>query len=100
MCIFCEANYEEMKEYGEIFGYPDCCIQEFISDTKTMEETGVDVRNDMQITIAINTRGFVPCKMHAEMIEYGEITPEELVVKKRNIRKARKLNKMVLLHEH
>lgn len=100
MCIFCEATDKQVKEYGDIFGYPDCCIQEFISDTKTMNETGVDVRNDIQVTIARNTHGFVPCKMHAQMIEYGEITPEELVVKKRNIRESKKLNKRVVHSKH
>lgn len=100
MCMFCEATNDQIKEYGEIFGYPDCCIQEFISDTNLMDETGVDVRNDMQITIAINTHGFVPCKMHAEMIEYGEITAEDLVSKRRNIKKSNKLNRMALRSKH
>lgn len=100
MCIFCEATTEQIKEYGEIFGYPDCCIQEFISDTKTMNETGVDVRNDMQITVAIQTYGFVPCKMHAEMIICGQITPEDLIIERRNVKKARRLNKRVTHSKH
>jgi len=61
-----------------------------------MYETGEDVRNDDQISIARTTAGFVPCKMHAKLIVNNEISPEELVIKRRNIKKAKKLNKRVL----
>ncbi len=98
MCRLCEATDDEVRDIGRIFGYPECCIEEFISDNETISIKNEDVRNEAQITIARDTGGFVPCKMHAKMIFLGEITPEELVVERRDIKKSKKLNK--LAHKH
>jgi hypothetical protein len=94
MCKLCDGNDNERIEMGKIFGYPDCCINEFIRDGKIMKRKKKDVRNDAQIAVAIETGGFVPCKMHAEMIVSGRITVDELVVERRDIKKAKKLNKI------
>lgn len=94
MCKLCKATDDEIREMGRIFGYPDCCIEEFISDGKIMNKKKKDVRNGAQIAIARDTDGFVPCKMHAKMIFRGETTPEDLVVERRDIKKAKKLNKI------
>lgn len=94
MCNLCNISAEEVRKRGIIFGYPDCCIEEFIRDTEWMEHSDIDVRNEAQISIAKQTAGFVPCKMHTEMILNGQTTPEDLVVKRRNIKKAKKLNRI------
>ena len=100
MCIFCDADEHQTRDYGRAFGYPDCCIEEFIQDLKIMDESGVDVRNNDQIDIARRTMGFVPCKNHTEMIINGHTTPEDLVITKRNIEKSKELNRLVEEYLH
>jgi len=94
MCIFCDTNPDKVRKYGKIFGYPECCIEEFISDMEInrLSNDDSDVRNEEQIEIARSTWGFVPCKMHTQMIMEGKTTPEHLVRKTRNAKKAAKLN--------
>lgn len=94
MCILCEATADEMAEYGKIFGYPECCISEYVKDTIYMNKTGIDVRNEAQIKIARETHGFVPCKKHAKLIKKGKVSLEDLVGKNRDHEKSKKLNKM------
>jgi hypothetical protein len=94
MCIYCEADPEKMKEYGKIFGYPECCIKEFIHDTSIMKITGKDPRNKTQIKVGILTHGFVPCKEHARLIKRKKITPEDLVRDTRNHQESSRLNKI------
>jgi hypothetical protein len=94
MCIFCNATEEQQKEYGIAFGYPDCCINEFISDSARMTKTGIDPRNRKQIKIAREKYGFVPCKHHTMLISQGKCTAEELVTNRRNHQKSAELNKL------
>ena len=99
MCIFCDSTPSKVREYGRIFGYPECCIDEFINDQDIRQKTGEDVRNEDQKDVARRTMGFVPCKMHTQMIVAGTITPEELVAPTRNAKKVKKLNKKALEQE-
>jgi hypothetical protein len=99
MCIFCNATIKEIKEYGLIFGYPVCCIDEFIQDTVHMRKTGKDNRTATQKKIGLEKHGFVPCKKHAKMIKKGLITAEDLVEPNRNHEKSKELN-IIALSEH
>lgn len=94
MCIFCNDDPDKIREYGKAFGYPDCCIEEFIKDINILHSTDVDVRNEDQKDIARNTYGFVPCKMHTEMIINKAVTPEDLVRDRRNAEKSAELNRI------
>ena len=97
MCILCEIGPEKVREHGRIFGYPECCIEEFIKDSEIMHSTGKDVRNKTQIRIAKEKYGFVPCKKHAKMIKKGLVTAEDLVAPTRDHNKSSELNKLALL---
>ena len=99
MCIFCDSTPSKVREYGRIFGYPECCIEEFISDQEILHTTGEDVRNEDQKDVARSTSGFVPCKMHTQMIVSGQTTPELLVAPTRDAKKVKKLNKKALKEE-
>jgi hypothetical protein len=94
MCILCETNPVKVREYGIIFGYPECCIEEYIRDTDVLEKTGKDPRNKVQIKIAKEKHGFVPCKKHAKMIRKNLTTAENLVAETRNHEKSSELNKL------
>jgi len=94
MCIHCESSPEKIVEYGKIFGYPDCCIREFILDSSMINNLGIDRRNKTQIKVAVSTHGFVPCKEHARLIRKKKTTPEDLVRDRRNNEESSKLNKI------
>ena len=94
MCDLCKQDDNEIRRIGKAFGYPNCCIEEFISDGKIMMEFDEDVRNDDQIFIALLTNGFVPCKEHAKMLkDMNDV--ENLLLETRNIEESNELNKSV-----
>ena len=95
MCTLCNATEEQQIEYGIAFGYPDCCINEYINDSARMKRTSVDPRNRKQIKIAREKYGFVPCKHHAMLIHQGKTTAEELVTNRRNAERSKELNILV-----
>lgn len=59
------------QEQGEFYGYPQCCINQFIA--------GKQQRN---FDVAKHT-GFVPCDRHARMIRKGEKKLEDIIKKTR-----------------
>lgn len=57
---------------GIYFGYPECCIKDFISRP--------DARSCTPEQNAIcNYKGFIPCQKHAIMILKGECTFESII---------------------
>jgi len=80
MCVNCENTPAKKIKLRKLFGYPQCCIDEFISDGEKMKETDIDVRIPEQIEIALITNGFVPCKKHALAISRDEITLDSIII--------------------
>jgi hypothetical protein len=80
MCKLCDETPAKKRKIGKMFGYPECCIDEFISDTEEFKKTKIDNRTPEQKSIALYTGGFVPCKNHAIEIEYGGIEVESIIV--------------------
>jgi hypothetical protein len=97
MCQFCNQTEQEIRDMGKIFGYPQCCIDEYIADSEYMK-THDDPRNEEQIDIAIDTFGFVPCKKHAKLIASGETTVALILINKDEA-KSDELN-AILIKEH
>lgn len=91
MCKLCEVSSSQMRKYGKIFGYPSCCIEEFIRNKKLIKEGKEDPTNNLQKLIAQLTYGFVPCTKHAEMALSGEMSVFEMI-KDRDVELANKLN--------
>jgi hypothetical protein len=56
---------------GEFFGYPSCCINEFIR-TK-----GLKLRDSSKLRSTIGN--FIPCEMHQEQLQRGEVILEDLI---------------------
>jgi hypothetical protein len=56
------------KRTGEFFGYPPCCIDSFLRGERT----------SLQEWTSEGT-GFIPCHEHAEEIECGMTTLDELI---------------------
>ena len=73
-------NNQQSNNYldnGTYFGYPKCCIKEFLIDL----EIGilfVNKRNRMK-RIKAGKNGFIPCKKHARLINKKEITIDNLI---------------------
>jgi hypothetical protein len=62
-------------ENGIFFGYPLCCIKEFIKDIEDGSEApSKRVRNIKGIDGT-----FCPCRKHTQEIEEGKITQEDLI---------------------
>jgi len=59
-------------EKGLLFGYPQCCILQFINRFPTAAE-GVSPE-------VHKYQGFIPCEEHTKQIEEGKITLESLIV--------------------
>lgn len=68
-----EYEYQEqLIKLGTYFGYPPCCVQEFVTNFNR-EEIGTEKQ------IASNGTGFIPCSKHTLLILSGEITVESLI---------------------
>jgi hypothetical protein len=66
-----------MRDTGIYYGYPKCCIKEFLSDV-TIGIMFVNKRNRRKRT-KVAKNGFVPCKKHARLINRKEIKIESLI---------------------
>ena len=64
---------EYWRELGTKYGYPVCCIEEFITEFN-FEHLG----DPDKFTAGAGT-GFIPCTSHAKQIVAGEITLESLI---------------------
>jgi hypothetical protein len=66
------SQIQVIFETGIYFGYPECCINNFIDDRKK----GIDTKSR---NFAGNYTGFVPCKNHLDMIRNGKLKIEDLI---------------------
>ena len=67
---------EHLVYYGKYFGYPECCIQDFIQFY--LKEK---LRTDEQEKV--KCFGFIPCHQHALDILTGKITLEAIILSSR-----------------
>lgn len=65
------------KHYGDYFGYPLCCVEEFIRFQKNGVILSWKLRPIEQQETARN--GFIPCVKHAKEILEGKIRIEDLI---------------------
>lgn len=97
MCKQCEKagmSSDIMKKQGKAFGYPKCCIEQFISDVEQLHTDGEDSRIPARKIIGALTEGFVPCTTHAMKLMTGEIRLEELIKKRDGRRGTFKVHEM------
>lgn len=83
---------DTLEGTGKFFGYPQCCIDEFVFNSGRIY--GAIVTGNKELLATINktelgrddkinqNTGFIPCKHHAKMIQDGEITLESLISKR------------------
>ena len=64
-------NIKENSFYktGKFYGFPDCCISDFINKIRTKEQIK-----------ASRSSGFMPCVKHAEEILAKKIKLEDLII--------------------
>jgi hypothetical protein len=60
------GDTEYWKAAGQFFGYPDCCIEEFLVNASTMTPT-------TGVRAQVANYGFVPCEKHSREILAGTI---------------------------
>ena len=61
-------NEERVRAWGLYFGYPQCCVDEFIAGI----EKGFAARSS--IVKENSSCGFVPCKPHAKLLDTKKTT--------------------------
>lgn len=71
------AKIEIFAVNGLAFGYPRCCIAEFINFYMNYP---ADQRSDDQTQIGKLNYGFIPCKEHAKAIIDKKVKIEDLIV--------------------
>jgi len=71
-----QANLEEriniVFELGKYYGYPQCCIVEFIEDI-------INNRNSSVRSSKSDNTGFIPCTKHYIQIMKGDIELKDLI---------------------
>mgnify|MGYP000982494659 CR=1 FL=1 len=71
------------RESGLNYGYPQCCIDEFVkyppSKLKHFKPSNSDRLRVKMSHVNGTYTGFIPCHKHALMIKSGEVTLEGLV---------------------
>jgi hypothetical protein len=68
---------DHMVQNGHFYGYPECCIQEFVEPFQKGKSGKWWDRSQVQIDA--RKHGFIPCKAHAEEILQGRIRIEQLI---------------------
>jgi len=63
---------------GIYYGYPVCCIKEFIDDYSFMLKHTISEELLLKRKVS-NGSGFIPCFQHAKLIAAGEIKLEDLI---------------------
>lgn len=78
-----KAWIQESIESGEKYGFPKCCIDEFVSlppgEMKKNKPTEDHVLRFEMGKINGDFTGFVPCINHARMIQQGKILLSDLI---------------------
>jgi hypothetical protein len=67
-----KGNADYYIEMGKHFGYPECCINQFIETYGAMEASE-------ERKIASSFTGFIPCDIHAKEILDGKTTLSNLI---------------------
>lgn len=75
---------EYFVEMGIYFGYPACCIFNFLKRYDAIH-TGKDITTIEQSRVSGS--GFVPCQEHAQQILKKQITIHELISQNRKCKK-------------
>ena len=68
-----EEKIDSQKKLGKYYGYPQCCIDQFVKETEKGIMSG-KLRN-----IPSNYTGFIPCDNHIEQIIRGVVKIEDLI---------------------
>lgn len=74
MCQNCDTGdgFDGFRKYGHFFGYPECCIKQFVKDVKQIMSGKKDPRTETQSELATLMNGYVPCPECAEKIMSGD----------------------------
>jgi hypothetical protein len=76
-------NYNGFRVTGRHYGYPICCIEEFISDIQILMRGGDTPRTEEQSNLATNvTHGFIPCKACMQKMKEQNLKPEDLLIER------------------
>lgn len=80
-----EQFKEDSTRSGKAYGYPQCCIDEFVSEPPSWFEKNKPTKLDrLRFRMShINGKytGFIPCSKHAQDIAAGKIKLSDLIEK-------------------
>jgi len=57
------------RTMGNLYGYPECCIESFLDAVNEIEVTG-ECKSRTELQYKYSMHGFVPCKIHAYNMHY------------------------------
>ena len=69
------TDYTDKRAIGKYYGYPECCI-EFFMTIMVNKEFGKKAQINRKVS---NDTGFIPCTKHAEQILEKKITLENIL---------------------
>ncbi len=69
------SAHRHWRSMGEYYGYPTCCIEEFLQKNKVIDRSVEQER--------VSGSGFVPCHAHAVAILERKIKIEDLILSSR-----------------
>ena len=75
-----------VRQFGKYFGYPDCCIDNYVKDMKLLRYIGnlnminKKLRNDRICAMKKINSPYIPCHSHAYLINKGEITEPNILI--------------------
>lgn len=72
-----ELRRRKFESMGSFYGYPECCINDFVKRFKEGDHASL-----LQLKVSEYT-GFIPCPAHAKEIKNGTITLEGLITNRK-----------------
>jgi len=72
------ADYQNKTKLGEYYGYPKCCIDNFMENIRNCKP--VNKLNFMDNYKAANNTGFIPCDEHTRKILQKEVKLKDIII--------------------
>jgi len=69
-------DYKHKNKIGEYYGYPKCCIDNFMANILTGKMRKPEYKDNIK---AANGTGFIPCNKHSEQILKRDINLEDII---------------------
>ena len=83
MCELCQQGIDKSRLFGKYYGYPDCCIDQWINDSPYANGKPGNKITELQEEVyqmGSKDYGFYPCDKCCLKIIRGQITIDQLII--------------------